>query len=46
MVAITKLPFDVPSDPIIAARGETFENPFNQYMVPEAILRFRQALAA
>ena len=42
VVAITKLPFDVPSDPIIAARGETFENPFNQYMVPEAILRFRQ----
>ena len=42
VVAITKLPFDVPSDPIIAARGETFESPFNQYMVPEAILRFRQ----
>ncbi|MBI9048583.1 MAG: DEAD/DEAH box helicase [Anaerolineaceae bacterium] len=42
IVAITKLPFDVPSDPIIAARSETFENPFNEYMLPEAILRFRQ----
>jgi ATP-dependent DNA helicase DinG len=42
VVAITKLPFDVPSDPIIAARSETFENPFNEYMLPEAILRFRQ----
>jgi DNA polymerase-3 subunit epsilon/ATP-dependent DNA helicase DinG len=42
VVAITKLPFDVPSDPIVAARAETFENPFNEYMLPEAILRFRQ----
>lgn len=42
VVAITKLPFDVPSDPIIASRAETFEDPFHEYMVPEAILRFRQ----
>jgi len=39
---IVKLPFDVPSDPIIAARSETFEDPFNEYSLPEAILRFRQ----
>ena len=39
---IVKLPFDVPSDPFIAARSETFENPFGEYMLPEAILRFRQ----
>ena len=39
---IVKLPFDVPSDPIIAARAETFENPFSEYTLPEAILRFRQ----
>jgi ATP-dependent DNA helicase DinG len=32
----------VPSDPIIAARSETFEDPFSQYSLPEAILRFRQ----
>jgi DNA polymerase-3 subunit epsilon/ATP-dependent DNA helicase DinG len=42
VVVIAKLPFDVPSDPIIAARSETFEDPFNQYSLPEAILRFRQ----
>jgi ATP-dependent DNA helicase DinG len=42
VLALTKLPFDVPSDPIVAARGETFEDPFNQYSLPEAILRFRQ----
>ncbi len=41
-VVIVKIPFDVPSDPIFAARSETFENSFMQYSVPEAILRFRQ----
>jgi len=42
VLAIAKLPFDVPSDPIVAARAETFEDPFYQYTLPEAILRFRQ----
>jgi DNA polymerase-3 subunit epsilon/ATP-dependent DNA helicase DinG len=41
-LVIVKLPFDVPSDPVIAARSETFEDPFHQYALPEAILRFRQ----
>jgi ATP-dependent DNA helicase DinG len=42
VLVIVRLPFDVPSDPIIAARSETYEMPFDQYTVPEAILRFRQ----
>lgn len=42
VLAIVRLPFDVPSDPIIAARSEMYESPFNEYMLPEAILRFRQ----
>jgi DNA polymerase-3 subunit epsilon/ATP-dependent DNA helicase DinG len=42
VLVIVKLPFDVPSDPIIAARSETFDDPFNEYNLPEAILRFRQ----
>jgi hypothetical protein len=42
VLVITKLPFDVPSDPIVAARAETFEDPFNEFHLPEAILRFRQ----
>lgn len=42
VLVIVKLPFDVPSDPIIAARSESFDDPFNEYMLPEAILRFRQ----
>ncbi len=41
-LVIVKLPFDVPSDPVIAARSETFERPFDEYTVPEAILKFRQ----
>ena len=39
---IARLPFDVPSDPIFAARSETFDNAFFEYSIPEAVLRFRQ----
>jgi DNA polymerase-3 subunit epsilon/ATP-dependent DNA helicase DinG len=42
VLAFARLPFDVPSDPIIAARAETYENSFGEYSLPEAILRFRQ----
>lgn len=41
-VVIVRLPFTVPSDPIFAARSDTFANAFTRYAVPEAILRFRQ----
>ncbi|RLC84719.1 MAG: DNA polymerase III subunit epsilon, partial [Chloroflexi bacterium] len=41
-LAIAKLPFSVPSDPIFAARAETFDQPFFDYAVPETILRFLQ----
>lgn len=41
-VVIVKFPFDVPSDPIFAARSETYESPFFEYSIPEAVLRFRQ----
>ena len=42
VVVLTKLPFDVPTDPLIAARSEIYEDSFNQYYLPEAILKFRQ----
>lgn len=42
VLVIVKLPFAVPSDPIVAARSETFDDPFNEYSIPEAILTFRQ----
>ncbi|MFW6082897.1 MAG: ATP-dependent DNA helicase, partial [Chloroflexota bacterium] len=41
-LVIAKLPFGVPSDPVFAARAETFEQPFRDFMVPETILRFLQ----
>lgn len=42
VLVIVRLPFAVPSDPIFAARGETFESPFMEYAIPESIIRFRQ----
>jgi predicted DnaQ family exonuclease/DinG family helicase len=42
VLVIAKLPFSVPTDPIYAARSEQFEDPFNQFSVPQSILRFKQ----
>ena len=41
-LVMTRLPFPVPTDPIHASRSERMENPFVDYMVPEAVLKFRQ----
>jgi ATP-dependent DNA helicase DinG len=45
-VIIDKLPFQVPSDPLVAARTAHIEqaggNAFSQYQVPNAILRLKQ----
>ena len=41
-VAIVRLPFAVPTDPVVAARSELFENPFLEYSTPQAILKFKQ----
>lgn len=42
MLIIARLPFGVPSDPIYKARSEQYDNPFQDYALPGAILRFRQ----
>lgn len=46
LVIITKLPFNVPDDPIVEARSEMLKeegkNPFMDYLVPEATLKFKQ----
>ena len=42
LVIIARLPFDVPTDPIIAARSQLFDNPFMEFSVPSAVIRFRQ----
>ena len=39
---LCRLPFPVPNDPIIKARGNLYNNPFNEFQVPNAVLRFRQ----
>lgn len=43
---IQKLPFSVPSDPVVEARMEAIEaaggNPFQEFMLPRAALRLRQ----
>src|SRR5262249_6953106 len=41
-LVIARLPFAVPTDPIFAARSETYPNSFEEFAVREAILRFRQ----
>jgi Rad3-related DNA helicase len=46
ILIVTKLPFAVPDDPLVAARGERLSerglDPFRHDAVPEAVLRFRQ----
>ncbi|MFN8448435.1 MAG: helicase C-terminal domain-containing protein [Anaerolineae bacterium] len=41
-LVIVRLPFSVPTDPVFAARAETYSDSFNNYTLPDAILRFRQ----
>lgn len=41
-LVITRLPFTVPTDPIFSARSELYTTPFDEYAVPDAVLRFRQ----
>lgn len=46
MVVITRLPFRVPTEPILEARGEhiaaTGGDPFMEFTVPQAVIKFEQ----
>ena len=42
VLVVARLPFTVPTDPVFAARSQLYNNPFMEYAVPQAILRFRQ----
>ena len=42
VLVVARLPFSVPTDPVISARSELFDDPFNQYLVPQAVLKFKQ----
>ena len=41
-LVLTRLPFAVPTDPVVMARSNQYENPFSEFSVPQAVLRFRQ----
>jgi ATP-dependent DNA helicase DinG len=45
---VAKLPFSVPDDPLVEARGERLRerglDPFRADAIPEAVLRFRQGV--
>ncbi len=46
LVALIKLPFKVPTEPIIQARSELLlsqgQDPFREYSLPQAIVKFKQ----
>ena len=42
VLLVARLPFSVPTEPVFAARSEQYEESFNGYAVPQAILRIRQ----
>jgi ATP-dependent DNA helicase DinG len=48
ILVIARLPFPVPTDPVVEARSERIAaeggDPFRELMLPEALLRFRQGI--
>lgn len=48
LLVVAKLPFSVPDDPVVEARGERLrergQDPFRDDAVPEAVMRFRQGV--
>lgn len=42
LLVVARLPFAVPDDPIFQARSELHDDPFNEYALPQAALRFKQ----
>jgi DNA polymerase III epsilon subunit family exonuclease len=45
-VVVTRVPFPALSDPLLAARAELWADPQNQFVVPHAALKLRQALVS
>lgn len=42
LLIIAKLPFSVPTDPVFSARSALYDEPFKEYALPQAVLRFKQ----
>jgi DNA polymerase-3 subunit epsilon/ATP-dependent DNA helicase DinG len=43
-LVLTRLPFQVPTDPIVKSRSDQYEDPFREYSIPQAVLKFRQGI--
>lgn len=48
LLVVEKLPFDSPADPVVSARVDQLErqgkDPFREYLVPNAVIRFAQGV--
>jgi Rad3-related DNA helicase len=42
LLVMARLPFTVPTEPVFVARSGLYDQPFNQYALPQAVLRFKQ----
>jgi DNA polymerase-3 subunit epsilon/ATP-dependent DNA helicase DinG len=42
LIIMARLPFNVPTEPVFAARSALYDDPFNQFGLPQAVLRFKQ----
>lgn len=42
LLVMARLPFTVPTEPVFQARSSEYDRPFEEYAVPQAVLRFRQ----
>lgn len=42
LLVMARLPFTVPAEPVFQARSSEYDRPFEEYAVPQAVLRFRQ----
>jgi DNA polymerase-3 subunit epsilon/ATP-dependent DNA helicase DinG len=42
LLVIARLPFNVPNEPVFAARSALYDDPFNEFGLPQAVLRFKQ----
>ena len=43
-LVLTRLPFQVPTDPVVKARSDQYDDPFKEFSIPQAVLRFRQGM--